>query len=125
MATQNQKTGKAYIKIDGQLYESMSGAKLSNFSGVERDPVVGTDTFGYAEKAVTPTIDCEFAHGSSLSMATLAAITNSTVTFECDSGPTFILRNAWWAKGGDLATGDGGGKVTAQFMGLKCDEMLS
>ncbi len=123
MASPNQRTGKVYIKINGMLYESMPGAKLTDPMGVTREDVVGTDVFGYAEKAVAPSIGCEFAHGSGLSLQALAACVNETITFECDSGPTFILRNAWYASGMELTGGEG--KVACTFKGKQCEEQLS
>lgn len=123
MASPNQRTGKAYVKVNGQIYETMAGAKLSNIPGNEREAVVGTDVFGYAEKAVVPTVECEFAHSSSLSVQTLWNFTDATVTFECDSGPVFILRNGWTAKVTDLTGGKGTLAVT--FNAKKCEEQLS
>ncbi len=123
MASPNQRTGKVYIKINGMLYESMSGAKLTDPMGVTRDAVVGADVFGFSEKAAVPTIACEFAHGAGLSLQALAACVNETLTFECDSGPTFIVRNAWYASGMELTGGDG--KVACTFAGKKCEELIA
>lgn len=123
MGSPNQRTGKVYIKINGNLYESMPGAKLTDPMGIERPEVVGTDVFGFTETAKVPTISCEFAHGSGLSLQAVAACVNETITFECDSGPTFILRNAWYASGMELTGGEG--KVAAVFKGKKCEEQLS
>jgi len=50
----NVKTGKIYIKLDGTLYESMAGAKLSNPFAIERKPVVGAAVYGYTETAARP-----------------------------------------------------------------------
>jgi hypothetical protein len=120
MASANTRTGKAFIKIDGVLFETMNGATLTNPMGVERDAVVGTDVFGYSEKAVVPTITGKFAHGAGISLTDLASIVDSTITFECDSGPVFVLRNAWYANGMTLTGGSAELDVT--FQGKKCEE---
>ena len=114
----NQRTGKVYIQIDGVSMESMDGAKLTNYEGNERDAVSGTDVFGYLEKVAVPTIAAEFAHGPLIIMDAIAAITNSTITFQCDSGPTYALLNAWKSKGSELTGGQG--KVAFEFQGKRC-----
>lgn len=121
MAT-NQRTGKVYISIDGLVQESMDGAKLTGAEGSERDAVTGTSVFGFMEKTVVPTIDCEFAHGNGISIMALNAITNSTITFACDSGPIFLLNNAWKSKAIELTGGQG--KLAAQFQGKTCTEII-
>ena len=119
----NQRTGKAEITIDGQLYETKLGAKLTNWNSKTRDAVIGAKVYGYSESAAAPEIDCEFPHGTGISLQTLGNVTNSSVTFVCDSGVTFVLRNAWFASGDFTANKDGG--VSCKFMGLACDELLA
>ena len=91
--------------------------------GVERAAQIGTDVFGYTEKAVPPEVTCKFSHGSGLSLEALANVNDSTITFECDSGPTFIVRNAWYASGMNLTGGEGW--LDATFQGKKCEEQLA
>jgi len=109
----NQRTGKVYIIIDGASMESMDGAKMTNWEGLERDAVTGTSVFGYMEKAAVPTIDCEFAHGPLIDMGAISNITDSTILFVCDSGPIYALNHAWKSKGSELTGGQG--KVGFQF----------
>lgn len=123
MPSVNQRTGRAFVKVNGNLFETMDGAKLMNIPGFERKPVVGTDVFGFTEGAAAPEIQAEFAHGSGLSVTDLYAIVDGTITFECDSGPVFILRNAWTAKVSDLTGGQG--KLGVTFNGKKCEEQRS
>jgi hypothetical protein len=119
-----QYTGRAYIRADGTLYETLAGAKLTNPFGIERQAVVGADVFGFTEKVVVPTVDCDFAHGPGVSIGVLGAMTDVTVTFECDSGVVFVLSNAWCAKAGDL-TADENAKLTVQFQAKSCTEQTS
>jgi hypothetical protein len=117
----NQRTGKVYISIDGLPYESMDGAKLTGAEGIERDAVTGTAVFGYFEKTTVPTIDCEFAHGAFTSVMVLNAVKNSTITFACDSGWTYLLLNAWKSKATEITGGKG--SMSVQFQGKKCTEL--
>jgi hypothetical protein len=119
----NIRFGRAYVRVNGTLLETMPNAKLSNIQGIERTPVEGSAVYGFMEKVVTPTIESEFAYGPAVSMAALNALVDTTVTFECDTGATFILRNAWTAKLGDLTSGKG--TFSATFQGLQCEEQLS
>lgn len=123
MGSANQRTGKVFIRINGDLVESKPGATLKDAMGLERDADVGTQVNGYTEKAVVPTMTFSISHGSSVSLATLAAMVDTTLTFECDSGPTFIMRNAWYANGMELK--DGGNGLALVFQGKKCQEQLT
>jgi hypothetical protein len=116
----NQRTGRVFINLGGTLVESLDGAKLSNFQGLERDAVTGSDIFGYKEKVVVPTIEGEIAHGAGISTTDLMSLTDDTATFECDSGPVFILSNGWMAKVTDLTGGEG--KFAFTFQAKKCVE---
>jgi hypothetical protein len=117
--------GKAYVRVDGTLYETLSGAKISNVTGIERDGVTGTSVLGFVEKVVIPTLDCDMPATSDLSVEDLGAITDSTITFECDNGPVYILSNAWNAKAG-TPTADGSGKIEGvQFMAITGNVQMS
>jgi hypothetical protein len=106
------RTGKVFISIDGVLYESAKGAQLSDPMGVKRSPQTGNAVYGFTEEIVAPTIKAKFSHGSGLSLQALAAIVNATIEFRCDSGPTFICRNAWYSEGMTLTSGEGWVDVT-------------
>ncbi len=123
MANPNQRLGKAFISIDGTLYETMTGATLENITGVTREEVSGASVFGYAEKAVAPKITCKFAHSSGMSLTLLANVTNSTVQFACDDGPVYGLNSAWSNAVKLTASSDGG--VECEFYGKTCTELLS
>ncbi|MCM0018503.1 MAG: phage tail tube protein [Tagaea sp.] len=104
MANPNQRTGQVFIALDGKQLESLPGAKLRGI-GVKRNPVVGHKVYGYTEEIQTPEIECDIAHGAAVSLDALRKLDNTTATFECDTGPTWVLANAWVAEIGDLADG--------------------
>jgi hypothetical protein len=113
------RTGKCFIRIDGLLYESESGAQLIDPMGVVREPQVGNAVYGFTEKVKAPCVKAKFSHGSGLSLAALAAVVNSTLEFRCDSGPVFILRGAWYAEGMTLTGGQGWVDVTFYAKGCR------
>jgi hypothetical protein len=117
--------GKAYIRVDGTLYDTLSGAKISNVAGIERDAVTGSRVLGFVEKVAVPTIDCDMPLDGSLSVLDLMSITDATITFECDNGTVYVLNDAWCSKGGE-PTADGSGKLAGvQFQSLTGDEQLA
>lgn len=117
-----QRLGKAFIKADGSLLESMPDAKI-DIGGVERPTINGANAvLGYAEKVKEATVECEIAVGPDTSLATIAGWNNVTVTFECDTGQVYIVRNAWLVEP-PVATAGEGGKVPLKFAGPPAEEM--
>ncbi len=117
-----QRLGKAFIKVDGKLLESLPGAKI-DIGGVERTPVVGaTSVHGYAEKLKPATVECEISVSKDTSLADLAKIADATITFECDTGQTYVVRNAF-VTDTLQATAEDGGKVPLKFSGPPAEEM--
>lgn len=118
MATPNQRTGQVYIRVDGNLLKSMPGAKLTGVAGAKRNAVVGNEVYGFGEEILVPTIECDISHGADVSVQKLFKIVDSTATFECDSGPIFVLSNAWVASVDELADG----KLKVMINAKRCVE---
>lgn len=118
----NQVTGRVFVKVNGKLLRSKEGAKLVGYAGRERTAIVGNEVHGYAEKVVAPSIECVISDKRDTSLEELAAVSDATVTFETDTGKTYILRNAWVSNAIDLTGGEG--EVELVFMGAGCEEVL-
>jgi hypothetical protein len=116
-----QRTGRAFIYIDGTLQETMKGATLDAIIGLEREAVVGSQVYGYSEDAKAATLNCSFAHGPGISMEAIGAITDSAITFQTDSGVIFNLEGAFYASGKLDVDGH---KVDCVFMAPICQEQL-
>jgi len=120
----SQRLGKAFIKWDGKLLESMPDAKIS-LGGVERNPVIGANNVhGFSEKIKESTLECEISVSTETSLDELANIADATITFECDTGQTYVMRNAFLTEPPQATAGDGG-KVPLKFAGPKAEEMRS
>ena len=118
----SQRLGKAFIKWDGKLLESMPDAKL-DLGGVTRTPVTGANAvLGFSEKVKESTIECEISMSAETRLAELAAIKDATITFECDTGQTYIIRNGFLIDPPSATAGDGG-KVPLKFSGPAAEEM--
>ena len=118
----SQRLGKAFIKWDGKLLESMPDAKLS-LGGVERMPVIGANAVhGFSEKIKESTLECTISVSAETRLAELAAIQDATVTFEADTGQTYIMRNAFLTEPPTVTAGEGG-KVELKFAAPRAEEM--
>ena len=116
----NQVLGRAFIKVNGKTLPTHKGAKL-NQGGIARKGVVGHEVHGFAEEMVAPMLECEIslAKGDKLSNYDLS---DATVVFECDTGQSYVLRNAWREETPQLTDGEGG-KIPLKFSAMKCEEM--
>ena len=118
MANQNQVTGRVFVSQGGKRLASKEGAKLG-FGTVERKAVTGDGgVLGYQESTAVPYIECVIAHKGDTSLKELSDINNESVTFETDTGKTYVLRNAWIATQIELDKGE----VSLRFEGLSCEE---
>lgn len=113
--------GRATIKYDGKLLRTEKGAKF-NTGGVTRKGQAGDVVLGYAEETAIPSLECEVAIARGDSLLELNNITDATVTFEADTGQTWILKDAWLVDPAEATAGDGG-KVKLKFEGMSCQEM--
>lgn len=116
-----QRLGKAFIKADSSLFETLPGAKI-DIGGVTRNPVVGANSVhGYAEQVKEATVECEISLGPDTRLAEIAAMSDVTIKFECDTGQVYVVRNAWLVEPPVLTEGEGG-KVPLKFAGPPADE---
>ena len=114
--------GKAFIKVDGELLETMPGAKL-NLGGPERSPVVGNNTVhGFSESIKESSLECEISVGATTSLDKFRKTENATITFEADTGQTYVIREAWCVSPPEVTDGEGG-KVPLKFNGPPAEEM--
>lgn len=113
---------RAYVKVNGALLETLPGAKLK-LGGNKRAPVLGTrGVIGYSEVTEAAELECEIALTAGTSLAQLKDITDATVTYEADTGQTYVMRNAFVTEAIEVSAGDGG-KVAVKFAGDPAEEM--
>lgn len=97
MSDQNRVGGTIYFKVNGSIY-SAKGDFTYNLGIPKREAVVGADgVHGYKEVQQQAFIEGEITDNQGVSLADLAATTNSTVTLELANGKTISLRDAWYA----------------------------
>ena len=116
------KIGMAYIKVDGQLLESLPGAKL-DLGGVERATVKGSNkVLGFSESPKESMLECEIAVGAETDLIRLGRTRDATITFVPDVGRPYVIRNAWCVETPKLQDSEGG-KAPLKFAGPPADEM--
>lgn len=116
----NQLTGRATINAAGKRLPTKEKTGKINIGGVTRKGEMGdTGPLGYIETGAQPYIECVIAHSANVSLAEINAITNATVSFDTDTGKSFVLRNAWCAKANELDKGD----IQVRFEGMSCEEV--
>jgi len=115
-----QVTGRVFITVGGKRLASKPGAKLK-YGGAPREGVsADSGVVGFREGApVIPGVECEIEHTADLSLATFQAMTAESISFDTDTGKSFVLSGAWCEGGLELASGAFGLK----FGALDCKEV--
>ena len=107
-------TGVVIIRIGGDVMRSEPGAKLK-LGGKNREMKSGHKVNGHVE-SVEPS-ECEFtvAHASGDDATKWNDIVDQELEFECDSGQTYLVKNACCTDPPELS--DNGGGVALKFAG--------
>lgn len=114
-----QVTGRVATTVKGKRLASKEGATLK-FSDFSREGVTGdAGVIGFSEKTEIPEISCVVAHTAETRLADFLAIKDETISFDTDTGTSYVLRNAWCSGGIELAKGE----VKLTFQGIKCEEV--
>lgn len=115
--------GRAFITVAGNRVRSEPGATC-DIGGVTRTTIVGDNGIdGFAETPKQSVVECSISVGAGESVAQYREISDTTITFECDTGQTYVIRNAWLTEP-PVITGQEGGKVSLKFEGPPAEEQL-
>lgn len=115
-----QKTGRAFIKMNGRLINSKLDARLMNPMGEEREAVIGdSGVAGYKINPVAPSIEATMIHPD-VSFEELKDF-NGNVMFETDSGESYVLRDAWVESISELNVADAAASV--KFTGITVESL--
>ena len=121
MANPNKLWGQTTITVDGDqlLTEGKSSIEVG---GAVRTSVEADNQAGFFTTATKPSkVECTVLVGAGTSLVALQAIENATIVFECDTGQTYIISNAW--VGEAVSASEGKAKLT--LMGPPAEEELS
>src|SRR4051812_38728603 len=114
-----QRLGRAFIKVNGQLLESLPGASI-DIGGFKRDAVVGNEVHGYTETRVPSMVECEVSVDKQSRPRDGEKWSEVSIPFECDPGQVFVVRNAFLPEPPKPTAGEGG-RVPLKFSGPPAD----
>lgn len=113
-------TGIARITVDGELLESLPEAKLM-LGGKGREGKTGHKFYGHTEKIVLASVECKIVHHVGTPVQKLRDSIDMVILFECDSGVTYKVGNAYLKDPPDLS--DGSGEMTLNFEGEEAKDI--
>jgi hypothetical protein len=114
--------GRAQIKANGRLFESHPGATL-DIGGVSRESVVGANSVhGYKEAVKQSKVELEISVKAGTSLAEIGRWSDITVTFEVDTGQTWVISNGWVIDPPTVTDSDGKAKIVIE--GPPAEEMI-
>lgn len=114
-------------RVGGVLYVAANGVRIPVRGSwnigrglPKRDGVVGVDgVHGYKEMPQLPFIEGEATVTPDMDVDALLQLQDATITAELANGKTPVLRNAWQAAEGVIATEEG--TLPLRFEGLSMD----
>jgi len=116
-------SGVAYLFVDGTQYPLRGNLTIS-IDTIERTGVAGQDGIhGFTETPRVPFIEGDFSDIGGLSLLSLQAMCDVTVTAELANGKTYILRNAWTSTAREFNAADG--QATVRFEGMAAEELMA
>lgn len=114
-----QVTGKAFITVKGKRRASREGATLKFGGGKRQAEMADSGVVGFSEGNGIPEVEFTLVHTAETSLAELQSMTNETVSFDTDTGKSYVISNAWCT--GDLELSKG--EVKVKMQGLSCKEL--
>ena len=112
-------TGKAKIRVDGNVLRTENGASL-NPGGVNRNPEAHGGSTYYSEEDVPPMLECSVLMTSDIDIIYLSDITGATVMFEADTGQNYVLRDAFTT---EPVPHDAAGKAPLKMSGTAVEKI--
>lgn len=114
-------SGRVFVKADGQSLPSKEGASLTYAPGNIQRASATSDrgVEGFVESIVAPTVEAEFVDSAAFDIESLFNKVDFTLTFQVDSGKSFVLRQAF-ATG---APSFSGGAWKVSFSAVSCSQV--
>ncbi len=113
--------GRATIRVNGEVIETMKGASL-DLGGVKRTTVTVGRVVGWAEETAPAVLECETALRPGQSLEALRRAAGAVVIFECDTGQRYLMNDAYLTDTITMKDGEGG-NVTLKFEGPGAEEV--
>ena len=116
----NQVTGRVIITVAGRRLKTKEGSTLRNPEGITREGVAADiGVGGFQEATAIPEVECVIIHDGNTSIMDLAGITDATLSFDADSGKSYVLTGAFYCAGSELSKEE----LKAKFQSMQCEEV--
>ena len=123
MATQSRIGGTIFLYVDGARYAARGNFKV-NPTLFSREGVAGQDgVHGFKETPTVPSIEGEITDLGNLSVKSVIATEEGTVTVSLGNGKTWILMQAWFA--GETSVDTVEGKLPVKWEGRDIREVTA
>ncbi|MBI1214553.1 MAG: hypothetical protein GC185_01885 [Alphaproteobacteria bacterium] len=113
--------GRATIRVNGEFFDTMAGAKLIP-GGKQNTSRPTSHGYRYTQTYLPSMLTCSVAVGAGQSVKDLQSISGAEITFTADTGQTWIIRNAAQTAQVGVADGPDGGTADLQFEGDAAEE---
>ena len=115
-----QQTGRITIDLGGgNVLTSKEGASLQ-IGGIQRDDALTDNGDHYwKEKAIAAEVDATMIHTTDSDLVAMQHMTGRQVTFETDTGQTFLMADAVFKSAGTLKNGE----VDVKFGGRPAEKV--
>lgn len=118
-----QKGGTINFKVGGVVYDA-KGSFTANLGRPKKEAIIGADkVHGFKEMKQVAFIEGVITDDSSLDVAALLDIKDTTVSLELANGKMVVMRNAWFAGEGDITTEEG--EIAVRFEGKGAEEVAA
>ena len=113
--------GVLLFKIDGELFQA-KGEFVYDIGAPKREAIVGMDgVHGYKETPKTPFIEGAITDNADLDLEALLNLDDATVTLELANEKVIVIREAWYAGDGNVATNEG--EIPLRIEGMRGQEV--
>ena len=119
-------TGRAVVRINGEILPTKNDAKAAGIGGFERKPVMlSTGELGFVEdvEASIPSCEVTMIDNDQISLTTVAKTKDAVITFEVPGAKSYIMRNAFCKA--NLTVSAGEGETPLIFYGDPWEESLA
>lgn len=115
--------GAAQVVFDGEVLQTLTGAQLDVGGRVRTARNGPVSTHGFSESAKEATVECEIVMPAGFEVQRLRDAEDVTITFKCDTGQSYVIRNGWTSEPPTATDGDDA-KWSVKFAGPAAEEVL-
>lgn len=116
--------GRATVHVNGQFYDTLPGATLE-VGGIRNVSRPFTHGIKFSQNLAPSRIVCSVPVTEETSLLALSQLTGAEITFACDTGRTYIVRNGVQTSPVTVADGDSGGVAPLEFSGDPAEEVVN